>query len=80
MRDFVKADTEVVKVSDKQMRLKGQEKVIGDGLDFNTADKLEIAALVADGLGLGASLVPGIGSVAASITGVGGSIANFASD
>ncbi len=80
IRETVKTDKESVKMSDEPMRRKGQEKVIGDGLDLNTADLWEIGALAADGLGLGASLVPAVGNVAGAITGGIGSIANFASD
>ena len=57
-------------------RAAGEAKVIGDGTDLNTTDKIELAALIADAASLGISFVPGANIAAAGI-GAAASTADF---
>lgn len=79
-KSATRASQESIQQSNKKLRSAGQEKTIGDGTDLNTADKAELAALIADAASLGATFVPVYGNVAGAGIGAVGSLTGFGAD
>lgn len=76
----IAASDEAIHIPQQKVRKAGEDKVIGDGTELTTADKAELAALVADAASLGATFIPGVGNVAGAGVGAVGSLTGFGAD
>lgn len=79
-RTNIAASDEAIHIPHQKVRKAGEEKVIGDRTELTTADKAELAALVADAASLGATFIPGVGNVASAGVGAAGSLTGFGAD
>lgn len=76
----IAASDEAIHIPQQKVRKAGEDKVIGDSTELTTADKAELAALVADAASLGATFIPGIGNVTGAGVGAVGSLTGFGAD
>lgn len=76
----IAASDEAIHTPQQRVRKAGEDKVIGDKTQLSSADKAELAALVADAASLGATFIPGVGNVASAGVGAVGSLTGFGAD